>query len=1305
MDFVKPYKRSAGKNRIEIYPKFIVPRVKDIMIKGGKFYAFWDDTRNQWSTSLDDLYEAIDRMLDQYYEDNKEEIMSMGSAYICHMWDGDSGSVDKWQHYVTKQQHDRFVPLDDSIVFLNDPYEREMHSTHRLSYSMEDVETPFYDKLVSTLYSPEERQKFEWAFGAIINGDSKKLQKFLVFNGAPGTGKSTIILIMNKLFSGYCEYFNTNSVGKGGDFSLETIAKNPLVAYDDDANLSKMQDNTLINKIVSHEPTAVNEKFKSQYTQRFKCMLFLCSNNDVNITDSRAGIIRRLIDVYPTGNTLSTREYNKCMSGIDYELGGIAYHCLQVYESNKDAYDDYIPLKMMRSTNVVYSWLEENYDMIAEADGISVSQAWASYRAFCDECDIQYRLNRLQLQNELKGYFSDFLPDGEIDGKKVHSYYCGFNTKRFKTIIKKPPKHTADVGWVELNSPESLLDDILSECPAQYATQDAIGKPIKAWDQCDTTLKDIKTSRLHYVRPPKKLIVIDFDLKNEGGGKDYLLNAEAASKWPPTYAELSKSGAGIHLHYWYNGDISQLDNIVSENIEVKVFSGKSSLRRMLSYCNDIPIATLTSGLPLRKEKKTVVDMMTFQSQRHLMAFIVKQLRKETHHDTHSSVSFIKKALDDAFASGMPYSIPEDMREDILEFAKGSTNHADDCVKMVKQMKWESAEEDPANSKEDISDKPLLFFDIEVYPNLLLVCYKEKGKVCNWMINPEPTAIEWLFENYRLVGFNNRKYDNHILFAWFMGYSIYDCYQLSAEIVSKTKKESEKRCFFREAYGKSYTDVYDYAKKKQSLKKWEIELHMLHKEMDLDWNADVRDEDIPKIIEYCCNDVEATEAVFDATQEDFLAREILAEITGMNVNTPTNTLTTKLIFGNDKNTSDSLRWRDLSKPVSGWSSEATKSFLQKELGRFNEPFDDRSVLPYFPGYLYKDGVSTYRGFEVGEGGFVYAEPGMYVNVALIDVESMHPNSFLDEVYAGIKYTRQFLQLVNLRLAIKHGDFDTARGMFDGKLAKYLEDPETADMLSTALKLAINSVYGLTSAKFQNAFFNKDNADNIVAKRGALFMIDLLYFVQGEGFTVAHIKTDSIKIPNATPDIIEKVMKMGKRYGYNFEHEATYEKMCLVNNAVYIAKYLDADICNDLYGYIPSKNKKKGGKWDATGTQFAVPYVFKTLFSHEDICFEDFCETKSVTAQMYLDFDPDGEHDYRFVGKVGEFTPVVAGGGQLLRKTADKYSAVVGTKGYLWKESADVKNLDRSIIDESYYISLANAARDAISKYGDFEWFAA
>ena len=99
-----------------------------------------------------------------------------------------------------------------------------------------------------------------------------------------------------------------------------------------------------------------------------------------------------------------------------------------------------------------------------------------------------------------------------------------------------------------------------------------------------------------------------------------------------------------------------------------------------------------------------------------------------------------------------------------------------------------------------------------------------------------------------------------------------------------------------------------------------------------------------------------------------------------------------------------------------------------------------------------------------------------------------------------------------------------------------------------------------------------------------------------------------------------MDFGKKYGYTFEHEATYDRMCLVNDAVYIAKYASKEKCMELYGYIPGDNDDHPEQWTATGTQFQVPYVFKTLFSREPIEFEDMCETKSVKeGAMYLDMN--------------------------------------------------------------------------------------
>ena len=367
-----------------------------------------------------------------------------------------------------------------------------------------------------------------------------------------------------------------------------------------------------------------------------------------------------------------------------------------------------------------------------------------------------------------------------------------------------------------------------------------------------------------------------------------------------------------------------------------------------------------------------------------------------------------------------------------------------------------------------------------------------------------------------------------------------------------------------------------------------------------------------------------------------------------------------------------------------------------------------IINSFPGYEFVDGKNMYRGDDLGKGGYVYAEPGMYGNVALLDVASMHPNSAINLNAFG-DYTQNFKDILDTRIAIKRGNFEEAKHLFGGRLAPYLNDESSAAALAQALKIAINSVYGLTSANFDNPFRDVRNKNNIVALRGALFMRTLQDEIKKRGFKVAHIKTDSIKIPDATPEIIQFTMDFGKQYGYEFEHEATYDRMCLVNDAVYIAKYASAEDCIEQYGYSPGDNKKKGGQWTATGTQFQIPYVFKKLFSKEDLEFDDLCETKSVTSTLYLDMNEglgEDEHNYIFIGKIGRFCPIKegCGGGILYREKDGKYYAATGTKGYRWLESEMVFELNKlDDIDEKHFIEMADTAKDAIQKHGDFEWF--
>lgn len=1343
-----------------IYPDLVYGPSSDLMIRGRDFYAIWDEEHNHWTTNGNDVFQLIDADLRRRAHEIEMETgdkvkIQLASKFNSQVW-----------HNIKKyfsNSFDNFHQLDEDLTFANTETTKEDYRSKRLSYSLLPGKCPGYEELMSTLYDPEERDKLEWAIGAIVAGRAKYIQKFIVLYGEAGTGKSTVLEIIQQLFPDYYVTFDAKALGSANrQFATEVFRSDPLVAIQHDGDLSRIETNETLNSVVSHEMMPMHVKYKSDYSARVNAFLFMGTNKPVKITDAKSGIIRRLIDVTPSGRKLPYRRYNDIMKRrIPFELGAIAWHCKEVFEElGENYYDGYKPLNMMFETDSFYNFVEANYFDFERDDYVTLNRAWTLYKEYCEDSGLQYKLPRYAFRSELRNYFHEFKETWrDPEGRQVRSVFVGFIKEKFeagrseeKPRRRRTPNAKGEDELIEIEQtdiPEfdrilldktvSELDILLADCPAQYANEKET--PVMKWDNCGMTLKDLETSKLHYVRPPQNHIVIDFDLKDESGEKSREKNLDAASKWPATYAEFSKGGAGVHLHYIFDGNVEELSALYAPGIEIKTFTGKSSLRRKLTYCNDLPIAHMNSGLPL-KEKKKMVNFERIASEKVLRNMITKNLRKEYHSATKPSVDFIYYILERAYnQEGFIYDV-SDMKTAVVTFAACSTNQADYCLKLVGKMHFKSEAEPEQIAESPDDDRPIVFYDVEVFPNLFVVCWMKDGdseKVVR-MINPSPQDMEILMQ-LKLVGFNNRKYDNHIIYGRYLGYSNEQLYYLSQRLI-----KNDRDATFREAYSISYADILEFSAKKQSLKKFEIELGLHHQENAHPWDQPVPEEDWNEIAEYCANDVLATRATFYARYSDFIAQEIMAELTGMPVNSNGNTMAARLIFGNEQH--PKLVYTDLT------------------TGKASDPqWERRDIINAFPGYEFVQGTdgkmhNMYRGTDVGMGGYVQAQPGMYRDVALIDVASMHPHSIIAMNFFG-EFTKTFEELVQSRLFIKHEDYEAAKKLFNGRLTNYLNDPSKIGGLAYALKIYINKVYGCTSAKFDNPFRDSRNVNNIVALRGALFMRTLEDEVASRGFNIIHTKTDSCKIPNATPDIVQFCIEFAKKYGYTFEHEATYDRMCLVNDAVYIAKYATQEKCQALYGYIPGDNKKHGDEWTATGAQFQQPFVFKTLFSKEPIVFEDLCETKEVRDILYLDLNEDlpdvslyenelaerakspeianedslsissrmskakqarldligysdddlkkfisPGHNYKFIGKIGLFSPVIdgLGGGELVVKRGDKYASANGAKGYRWLESEVVRAAGyEDKIDLNYYRALVDKAVENISKYGDFEWF--
>lgn len=1212
--------------------------VKDIVVKGGEMYAFWYN--DKWNPYLDDLITCIDKDI---YDKCEELRVKYPDAKIKgRFFNNNSSKIRMNFEQYCKLMHQSDVAFNTRVFFEADNPAREDYSTNKLPYNPTCGDTPHFDELMNVLYEPRELEKILWFMGAILTNSMSKIQKFLYLYGGKGSGKGTMIKIFKKVFEGYHSPIDLHLLTSNSQFATSQVKEMPLV-IDDDSDISKIYNDTALLKMTAHEPINVNSKYKQTYTVVFPGLLVTASNQRFQVRNIDSGITRRAIVASPTHNTVSGTEYYRLMHGVQFEIAYIAKRAIDVFnELGPHNYDDYVDTAMLEATDHIFAFVKQHYELLG--DPCTLKKASDLYKLFLEDIGYDTRGYKLKIKNELSRYYSEYKERVKHGSENLYNVYSGFR----KDLIFPDTHEPAEVHIEEVSSFDSDIsefDNYAQSFPAQYTKDD--GTPKNMWKKVTTTLSDIDTTELHYVKLPENHIVIDFDLKDEDGNKNLELNIEAVKEFPETYGEISKSGNGIHLHYIYEGDVSRLKSLYKEGIEIKRFVGESSLRRKFTKSNGLGIARLYTGLPLKKDEdmlKYNLDEL-FLSETILRSMIKNNLQKKYHAYTKPSIDFIAHLIKKADEDGVLYDLSE-FKQPCLLFALSSSNNKDYCLKVVNGIKWCNIEPDSEEVNSHmvshvVPTEELVFYDVEVYPNLFLVCYKNYSEDhVHKLYNPSKEDIEILLQK-PLVGFYNRKYDNHMLLGWYLGDDVGTLFQRSQKIVSN--KFNSDNAYLRSAYELSYLDIYEMASKKQSLKKWEIDLGIKHLEWDIPWDQPVPDDKFEAAGEYCANDVIATQAVFDALDADYKARLMLSELSGLPVNNKTQKHVAKFLFGNDRNPQDKFVYTDLS----------TK----------------------FKGYKFEYGKSTYRGLNPSEGGYVYAEPGIHRNVALLDIESMHPSTIEILNYFG-PYTERYSTLKKIRVSIKKNKIDEVRGQLGGVLDKYLDaDP---DALAYTLKIIVNIVYGMTSAKFANEFKHPSNVDNIVAKHGALFMIDLQLAVQEKGYTVAHIKTDSIKIPDATPEIIEFITEFGAKYGYNFVHEATYNKMALVNNAVYVAEYFD--------------KKKDKNVWTAVGAQFAEPYVFKTLFSKEPIEDEDFSLVKSASSPIYL--------DDLFVGKVAQVYASNKGGG-LYRRDGDRESAVTGTKGYNW--SLFTKPLDKDNVNIDYYEHLVQDAVKNIKSVGDVETF--
>mgnify|MGYP004709275491 FL=1 len=1265
MDFIKPVQNKDIKgNVMSVQPLF--ERVnKDAVSKGGRLNAYWNGDR--WvSVELDDtqLMRDIDSQVYEYRNKNfagHPDIPALSVSSIPPV-------SKEYERFYKNYRGNSNIVFNKRIFFKSDKPGREDYSTSQLSYDPIDGPTPVFDKIMKKWYTDEDIEILLWFIGATLTNNIANVQKFIFIYGSGGSGKGSFLKIVEQIFQDYAQTISLKKMASNSQFANAEIKEIPVL-IDPETDLSRIDNKENFLALTAHEELWVEKKGKDAYPVTFTGLLITASNKPYDMGNAKSGLGRRLVAVYPTGEKFATDEYYNLMEQVSFETAYIAKRAINVYEEKGIEYinsldEDY---KMRVETDDMFNFIRENVRFGHLKDITTLNIAAEAYKAFLESNEWSTKSYRNRIKAELKDYYREYYEEKRIDGNKLYNVYIGLKMDKIFPEDYRDNK-----------APEKKLPTFDSDFNL-YASSDVIGQlakedgtPAKRWASVHTKAKDIDQTKLHFIQLPVNRIRIDFD-------KDTLEeNLEASKDYPPTYGEISKSGKGIHLHYIYDGDVSKLDTAKHNDIEVKVSSGNSSVRRKFTKSNGLQLAHISSGLPMKEEKKVQEGLSDYiTTEQSMRKEIIRAIKKEHHGATKPEVDFIYKILSDAKDNGIKYDL-RDLQQDVLLFAMGSTHQSEDALKVYSKMPFSTimdiVDSPNVSNGEDmifeepskvVPDEELYFFDVEVFKNLFMVSWKKYGDpdIKTWF-NPSQSQVEWLL-NKPLIGFNNRRYDNHMMYAALIGKSPLEIWESSAKIIGGSKT-----AFYGPAYGIAYTDIFDFSNTKQSLKKWEVELGLPHDELEFDWNEPLEESDWERAAEYNRNDVYATEEVFKHLYADYEARIILSNITDMPLHTTTNALSAKFLFGDEQHPEKKFIYTELSEEFPGYEHHWEETTTKKRDGT---EVKKRKL------------VSSYRGEDPSQGGYVYSNPGVYENVIERDLTSMHPWSLINMNYFG-PYTGRYKELVEARALVKHAknkdgslnrkNIEAAKEMLGGVLKPYLNDDADFKGLAYALKIVINAVYGMTAAPYDNKFKHPKNIDNIVAKRGSLFMINLKHEVEAQGYTVVHIKTDSIKVTPNDDHINNFITEYGKKYGYIIDVAGEYDKMALVNKAVLIAHYKD------------------GGEkdWHAIGTEFAIPYVYKTLFTHDPIEQDDYIVTKSANkGPLYL-----GE---KFIGKIGTFYASRSGEELTWENSEGKRLAPSGTKGFLWRLPEDLTN--KFDIDQNYYDTLVVDAIKHIKQVGDID----
>jgi hypothetical protein len=359
---------------------------------------------------------------------------------------------------------------------------------------------------------------------------------------------------------------------------------------------------------------------------------------------------------------------------------------------------------------------------------------------------------------------------------------------------------------------------------------------------------------------------------------------------------------------------------------------------------------------------------------------------------------------------------------------------------------------------------LLFFDIEVFSHDAFVVFKDHNKRLKRVFHNNFVQLSNFIKGKTLVGYNNYHYDDKIL-----------TYMLDLKTVQQIKYLNDQIILGEDVrfVGKPKFDSLDTYQQidvsRPSLKKvmGNYGRMILESSVPFTINRPLTPDEYESVLFYCINDVDTTIDIFmERLKSYFKPKLSLVDMLGREdaIKWNTTTISANLL---------------LKKPLPKWSGIRVPEWMLNLV----PPEVKELWLNHDKGNVTIQEFGNEIQFAFGGLHGAHTSIKKAKNVKLLDVTSMYPNIIILLKVLGEQATEIYKEILNKRIAIKHID----------------------KILSDALKLILNSVYGNLNSKYSLLY--NPNALKSVVVYGQIALYELCKRIS-PFCTIININTDGV-----------------------------------------------------------------------------------------------------------------------------------------------------------------------------------------------------